>query len=105
MIIDQLRAKGYEFVSVAELIGKKRSDIMVPLSFREQLSARADGFDFWYLPWARFLIATIFILGIIMVSARALIIGILAIIEKLRPDHDNTSRTSAQCDCTDSRTQ
>ena len=87
MIIDQLRAKGYEFVSVAELIGKKRSDIMVPLSFREQLSARADGLIFGIFQWARFLIATIFILGIIMVSARALIIGILAIIEKLRPDH------------------
>ncbi len=87
MIIDQLRAGGYEFVSVAELIGKKRSDVMVPLSFREQLSARADGLIFGIFQWFRFLIATIFIIGIILVSARALIIGILAIIEKLRPDH------------------
>src|SRR5208283_3555598 len=37
--------------------------------------------------WSRFAVATIFILGIIMVSGRALIIGILAIIERLRPDH------------------
>ncbi|HEY2119120.1 MAG TPA: glycosyltransferase [Candidatus Acidoferrum sp.] len=88
MIIDQLRAKGYEFVSVADLIGKKRSDVMVPLSFREKLSARADGLIFGIFQWARYLIATVFILGIILVSARALIIGILAIIEKLRPDHD-----------------
>jgi cellulose synthase/poly-beta-1,6-N-acetylglucosamine synthase-like glycosyltransferase/spore germination protein YaaH/peptidoglycan/xylan/chitin deacetylase (PgdA/CDA1 family) len=88
MIIDQLRTKGYEFVSVADLIGKKRSDVMVPLSFREQLSARADGLIFGIFQWARYLIAMVFILGIILVSFRALIIGILAIIEKLRPDHD-----------------
>jgi cellulose synthase/poly-beta-1,6-N-acetylglucosamine synthase-like glycosyltransferase len=36
--------------------------------------------------WLRYTIATIFILGIILVSGRALIVGILAIIEKLRPD-------------------
>jgi cellulose synthase/poly-beta-1,6-N-acetylglucosamine synthase-like glycosyltransferase/peptidoglycan/xylan/chitin deacetylase (PgdA/CDA1 family)/spore germination protein YaaH len=87
-IIDQLRAKGYEFVSVADLIGKTRNEVMVPLSFREQLSARADGLIFGIFQWFRLLIATIFIFGIILVSGRALIIGILAIIEKLRPDHD-----------------
>ncbi|HEY4977813.1 MAG TPA: glycosyltransferase [Candidatus Acidoferrum sp.] len=88
MIIDQLRAKGYEFVSVADLIGKKRNDVMVPLSVREQFAARADGLIFGIFQWFRFLIATVFILGIFLVSFRALIIGILAIIEKLRPDHD-----------------
>ncbi len=88
MIIDQLRAKGFAFVSVADLIGKKRSDVLVPLSFREQLSARADGLIFGIFQWFRYLIATVFVLGIILVSARALIIGILAILEKLRPDHD-----------------
>ncbi len=88
LIIDQLRAKGYEFVSVAELIGKKRNDVMVPLSTREQFAARADGLIFAIFQWFRFLIATVFIIGIILVSFRALIIGILAIIEKLRPDHD-----------------
>jgi peptidoglycan-N-acetylglucosamine deacetylase len=86
LIIDQLRAKGYEFVSVSELIGKTRADVMVPLTFRERLAARADGFIFSIFQWSRFTIATIFILGIILVSGRALIIGILAIIEKMRPD-------------------
>ena len=87
MVIDQLRAKGYEFVSVSDLIGKTRADVMAPLSFRERLAARADGFIFAIFQWSRFTIATIFILGIIMVSGRALIIGVLAIIERLRPDH------------------
>ena len=85
-IIDQLRAKGYEFTSVAGLLGQNRSSVMVPLTFREKLSAHADGLIFGIVQWLRFGIATVFILGIFLVSGRALIIGILAIIEKLRPD-------------------
>jgi len=87
LIIDELRAKGYEFVSVSDLLGKTRADVMVPLTFRERLSARADGLIFGIVQWLRLAIATVFILGIVLVSGRALIIGILAIIEKLRPDH------------------
>jgi len=86
MVIDRMRAKGYEFVSVAYLVGKTRADLMVPLSFRERLAAQADGVIFSIFQWSRFAIATVFILGIVLVSGRALIIGILAIAEKLRPD-------------------
>jgi cellulose synthase/poly-beta-1,6-N-acetylglucosamine synthase-like glycosyltransferase len=87
LIIDQLRAKGYQFVSVADLLGKTRADLMLPLTFRERMAAQADGFIFSLFQWSRFAIATVFILGIVLVSGRAVIIGILAIIEKLRPDH------------------
>ena len=86
LIIDQLRAKGYQFVSVADLLGKSRADLMLPLTFRERMAAQADGFIFGIFQWSRFAIATVFVLGIVLVSGRALIIGILAIIEKLRPD-------------------
>jgi len=86
LIIDELRSRGYEFVSVADLVGKKRADLMVPLSLRERLAARADGFIFSIFQWSRFAIATIFILGIVLVSGRAVIVGLLAILEKLRPD-------------------
>src|SRR5262252_4441227 len=86
LIIDGLRARGYEFVSVADLVGKKRADLMVPLRFRERVAAHADGFIFGIFQWSRFAIATIFILGIVLVSGRAVIVGLLAILEKLRPD-------------------
>jgi cellulose synthase/poly-beta-1,6-N-acetylglucosamine synthase-like glycosyltransferase/spore germination protein YaaH/peptidoglycan/xylan/chitin deacetylase (PgdA/CDA1 family) len=86
LIIDQLRAKGYQFVSVADLLGKTRADLMLPLTFRERMAAQADGFIFGIFQWSRFAVATVFILGIVLVSGRAVIIGILAIIEKLRPD-------------------
>jgi len=85
-VIDQLRAQGYEFVSVADLLGKQRADLLLPLTFRERLAAHADGVIFSIFQWSRFAIATIFILGIVLVSGRAVIIGLLAILEKLRPD-------------------
>ncbi len=86
LIIDRLRANGYQLTSVSDLLGETRASVMVPLTFRERVIARADGVIFGMFQWARFGIATVFILGIVLVSGRALIIGILAIIEKLRPD-------------------
>jgi peptidoglycan-N-acetylglucosamine deacetylase len=86
-IIDALRQRGYQFVSVPDLIGKTRAEVMMPLSTEERLEARADGFIFGIYRWFRLGIATIFIAGIVLVSGRALIVGILALIEKLRPDH------------------
>lgn len=86
-IIDTLRSQGYEFVSVPDLIGKTRAEVMLPLSKEEQFEAHADGFIFGIYHWFRLGIATIFIIGIVLVSGRAVIIGFLALIEKLRPDH------------------
>jgi peptidoglycan-N-acetylglucosamine deacetylase len=86
-VIDTLRAGGYQFVSVPDLIGKTRAQVMLPLSPQEQFEARADGFIFGIYHWFWVAITSIFILGIILVSGRTLIIGLLALIEKLRPDH------------------
>ena len=86
-LIDTLRGQGYEFVLVSDLIGRSRAQVMLPLSPQEQFEARADGFIFGIYHWFWVLITTAFILGIFLVSGRTLIIGILAFIEKLRPDH------------------
>src|SRR6267143_123674 len=86
-IIDALREKGYQLVSVSDLIGKTRAEVMPTLSPEERFEARADGFIFTLFQWFRFLIGAVFVLGIVMVSGRAVIIGLLALIEKLRPDH------------------
>jgi peptidoglycan-N-acetylglucosamine deacetylase len=84
-IIDGLRSKGFQFVLVSDLLGQSRAQIMPPLSTREWLLARADAFIFDVFRWFRTGIAFIFIAGILLVSARALVIGLLALIEKLRP--------------------
>ena len=84
-VIDGLRAKGYEFVSVADLLGQQRAQVMPPLSHQEWLLVRADAFIFEVFRWLRSSIAFIFVAGILLVSGRALIIGLLALIEKARP--------------------
>jgi len=84
-IIDGLRAKGYEFVSVGDLLGQQRAQVMPPLSQREWLMVRADAFIFEVFRWLRSGIAFIFVAGILLVSGRALIVGLLALIEKARP--------------------
>src|SRR5207342_2900462 len=55
-------------------------------SRQEWLEARADGFIFALYRWFVIGIATVFILGIVLVSGRAAIVGFLAVIEKLRSD-------------------
>ena len=68
-IIDALHARGYQFVSVPDLIGRTRAQVMLLLSPQEQFEARADGFIFGIYHWFWVTIASTFILGIILVSA------------------------------------
>jgi cellulose synthase/poly-beta-1,6-N-acetylglucosamine synthase-like glycosyltransferase len=84
-VIDGLRAQGYQIVPVADLLGQTRAEMMPPLSHKEWLLARVDAFIFDAFRLLRRGIAFIFIAGILLVSGRAFIIGLLALIEKLRP--------------------
>jgi peptidoglycan-N-acetylglucosamine deacetylase len=84
-IIDGLRAAGFQIVPVSELLGQTRAQLMPPLTFRERLVAQADGLIFTMYEWSRLSVAFIFVLGIGLVSCRAIIVGLLAIIEKFRP--------------------
>jgi peptidoglycan-N-acetylglucosamine deacetylase len=84
-LIDALRAKGYQFVEVSDLLGQQRAEVMPPLTQPEWLLARADAFTFELVHWLRLGIAYIFVLGILLVSGRALIVGLLALAEKARP--------------------
>jgi cellulose synthase/poly-beta-1,6-N-acetylglucosamine synthase-like glycosyltransferase/spore germination protein YaaH/peptidoglycan/xylan/chitin deacetylase (PgdA/CDA1 family) len=85
-IIEGLRAKGFEFVTVSDLVGETRAQVMPSLTYREWLLARADSFIFDVFRWLRAGIAFIFVAGILLVGGRALIVGLLALIEKLRPN-------------------
>ncbi len=84
-IIDGIRAKGYQVVSVSDLLGQTRAQVMPSLTHREWVLARADALIFDVFRWFRNGIAFIFIAGILLVSARALIVGLLALAEKFRP--------------------
>jgi cellulose synthase/poly-beta-1,6-N-acetylglucosamine synthase-like glycosyltransferase/spore germination protein YaaH/peptidoglycan/xylan/chitin deacetylase (PgdA/CDA1 family) len=83
-VIDGLRAAGYQIVPVSELVNQTRAQVMPPVTGDELWAVRADGFIFGLLYILRVGIASIFIIGILLVSGRALIIGLLGLIEKLR---------------------
>ncbi len=104
-IIEGLRAKGYEFVSVSDLLGQTRAQVMPSLTYREWLLVRADAFIFEVFRWLRSGIAFIFIAGILLVGGRALIIGLLALAEKLRPDAAGSSGIPAGGQRADPRLQ
>lgn len=84
-IIDGLRAKGYAFVPVSGLLDQTRAQMMPSLTHKEWLMARVDAFIFDAFRLLRQGIAFVFIAGILLVSGRALIVGLLALIEKMRP--------------------
>ena len=88
VIIDEMRARGFQFVPVPALLNKTRAEVMFPVTGKEWLQAKADGFIFGLYHWFSLGIGWIFVLGIVLVSGRALIIGILALMEKIRPDRD-----------------
>ena len=85
-VIDGLRAKGFQFVSVSDLLNQTRAQVMPPLTQKEWLFVRADAFIFQVFSWFRWGIAFIFVAGIALVCGRALIIGLLALAEKIRPN-------------------
>jgi cellulose synthase/poly-beta-1,6-N-acetylglucosamine synthase-like glycosyltransferase/spore germination protein YaaH/peptidoglycan/xylan/chitin deacetylase (PgdA/CDA1 family) len=84
-IIDELRDRGFQLVTVSNLIGQTRTQVMPPLTPRERLVAEADGFVFDLFHSFRLAIAWSFLAGIFLVSLRALFVGLLALVEKLRP--------------------
>ena len=88
-IIDQLKAEGYSFVTVSELLNQTRAQVMPPLSNQEHFFAETDSFIFNLFHWLRLSIAFIFVAGIALVSGRALFIGLLALAEKLRAAPEN----------------
>jgi cellulose synthase/poly-beta-1,6-N-acetylglucosamine synthase-like glycosyltransferase/spore germination protein YaaH/peptidoglycan/xylan/chitin deacetylase (PgdA/CDA1 family) len=84
-IIDRMRAEGFQFVLASDLIGQSRAQVMIPLTTREAILAQTDALIFDLYGWARLGFGWIFIIGIALVSGRALIVGLLALIEKLCP--------------------
>ncbi|HEY5162395.1 MAG TPA: glycosyltransferase, partial [Terriglobales bacterium] len=82
MIIRALRARGYELVSVSNLLGKTRADVMPPISANEQWSARLDSFGFWLYGFIQNSIIVLFFIGDVLMSGRLFLVGTLAIIDR-----------------------
>ena len=91
VLIDSLRAHGYSIVPVSALMGKTTAEVMPRLTFPQYLRALPDSVAFSGVEVIGRFIVFIFFVGDILMGARLLFIGILAVIDRLRKPHDQAS--------------
>ena len=91
MLIDTLRAHGYTIVPVSALLGKTTAQVMPKLTFRQKLRALPDSLAFSSLALIGKFIVMIFFIGDVLMSARLVLVGIFAIIDRLRRPYHKAS--------------
>jgi cellulose synthase/poly-beta-1,6-N-acetylglucosamine synthase-like glycosyltransferase/peptidoglycan/xylan/chitin deacetylase (PgdA/CDA1 family)/spore germination protein YaaH len=84
LLIDALRAHGYEVVPVSNLLGKTRDQVMPPISGRERVQAFIDSIAFSMWNFVYGAIVVVFFLGDILMTGRLLFVGVLAIYDRLK---------------------
>jgi len=84
IILDGLKARGYQVVPVSELMGKTRADVMPPISTNERWSAWVDSLNFSLFGAVQYFIIFVFFVGDVLMSGRLVLIGVLAIYDRCR---------------------
>jgi peptidoglycan-N-acetylglucosamine deacetylase len=90
MLIDQLRAHGYTIVPVSSLMGKTTAEVMPKITTVQFWRAQADSVAFSILSLVGHLIVWVFFVGDVLMSARLILVGILAIIDRMRKKRAGT---------------
>ena len=83
LIIEGVRAKGFQIVSVGELMHKTRAEVMPPLPANQLWSAWLTWVGFWMWGTGLRLIALVFFLGDLLMTGRLIFVGTLAIYDRL----------------------
>jgi peptidoglycan-N-acetylglucosamine deacetylase len=89
MMIDGLKARGYEIVPVSDLLGKTRAEVMPPLSTNERWAAWVDGLSFGLFGFISSLIIFVFFVGDVLMSGRLILVGTLAIFDRFHRRKSN----------------
>ncbi len=84
LLITTLREHGYEIVPVSELIGKTRAEVMPPLTPHQRWQARVDSIAFFLFGFFNNFVVSVFFVGDVLMSARLILIGVCALIDRLR---------------------
>jgi peptidoglycan-N-acetylglucosamine deacetylase len=88
VLIDTLRARGYKIVQVSDLMGSTRAEVMPDLTPKELWQARVDSVAFFAFAFFSHFVVMVFFLGDVLMSARLILVGIFALIDRLRRKHD-----------------
>ena len=84
VLIQSLRDRGYKIVPVSELMGKTRAEVMPPLNSHQLWEARVDSIAFFVWAFFNHFVIAVFFVGDILMSARLIIIGVFAVIDRFR---------------------
>jgi cellulose synthase/poly-beta-1,6-N-acetylglucosamine synthase-like glycosyltransferase/peptidoglycan/xylan/chitin deacetylase (PgdA/CDA1 family)/spore germination protein YaaH len=84
VLIQTLRDRGYQIVPVSQLMGKTRAQVMPPLNQHQLWQARVDMVAFFVWAFFNHFVVAVFFVGDILMSARLLIIGVFAVIDRFR---------------------
>lgn len=83
-MIDQLRSQGYRFVSLQELLGRSRDELMPPMSLAEWSWATVEGGLLVLRQKALIVVKYLFLAAIVLTLLRTLLYGALSIVQKVR---------------------
>lgn len=84
LLIDTVRAKGYKIVPVSALMDKTREQVMPPIAPDQRWRARVDAIAFRLIAFFNHTVILIFFVGDILMTGRLLIVGLFALIDRLR---------------------
>ncbi|WP_263381532.1 polysaccharide deacetylase family protein [Granulicella arctica] len=84
VLIETLRARGYEIVPVSQLLGKTRAEVMPALTSRQRWQAAVDSIAFFFISFFNHFVIGVFFVGDVLMSARLIVIGVFAVIDRLR---------------------
>ncbi len=96
MIIEGVRARGYQIVPVYQLLGKTKADVMPPLPANERWAATLNRVAWWAFGAGMSAIVWIFFLGDLLMTGRLLFVGIFAIYDRLRNQEYGTAAERAR---------
>ena len=91
VLIDTLRAHGYQIVQVSALMNKTTAEVMPRLTFWQQVRTIPDSLAFSALSVVFNFVVVVFFVGDVLMSARLILVGIFAIIDRLRRPHRQAS--------------
>ena len=91
VLINTLREHGYTFVPVSTLMGKTTVEVMPALTFWQRQRALPDSVAFSTLDIIGNFLVMVFFVGDVLMSARLIIVGLFAVIDRLRRPHRQAS--------------
>ena len=87
VLIDTLRAHGYSIVPVSALMGKTTAEVMPKVTLWQYLRGLPDSIAFSSAALVVKFIVMVFFVGNILMGARLIVVGLLAVIDRLRKPH------------------